>query len=82
MAAVVAPWGFNAHRVRTHLHGGKTSAPTVGSVEEAREYSAYPEYEVNYLRQKLAADSKLGAMVEAAATPTAHCGDCQHTVRP
>lgn len=74
--AAVAPraptWGFNAHRYRTHLHGGKTSAPVVGSAEEASEYTAYPEYEVNYLRQKLAADSKLGRMVSAAATPTAH----------
>lgn len=74
--AAVAPraptWGFNAHRNRTHLHGGKTSAPVVGSAEEASEYTAYPEYEVNYLRQKLAADSKLGRMVSAAATPTAH----------
>ena len=67
-----APWKFNAHRVRTHLHGGKTSAPVVGSAEEAGEYSAYPEYEVNYLRQKLAADSQLGSIVDNAATPTAH----------
>lgn len=72
-ASLLAPsWGFNAHRNRTHLHGGKTSAPVVGSAEEASEYTAYPEYEVNYLRQKLAADSKLGAMVSAHATPTAH----------